>query len=194
MKAPHIAAALLLGASVVSAEDPAPQSALFIKKCDSGIDYPDKGDESLDTTHGGKIYHVRIFHPEVAVGPHFSSPFFWVSEKDQENSMRDFVSVKSHIGGLSWHRIGGYFFAEKEGNLAGYFLQDGFDNADAGSSGLVLLHDGKESQAWRWIYQRGEFQVTDANDETKTASENMLRRIAEVMNHAKEQADGWPGS
>ena len=157
------------------------ETQFHIEKCKSGIDYPTKGDESVDVKYKNHVFHVRIYHPKVVEGPHFSTPFFWISERGKKNSYDNFATLRPHIGGLSWHSINGYFFAEKEGALRGFFLEDGFDNADNGSSGLLFLHENGESFAWRWFYtkqanqKKGRYEITDANNAKKDAPVTLLK-------------------
>ena len=190
---------LLLCCELVYGEAPKIEVQFHIEKCSSGIDYPTKGDESVDVEYEGRKYHVRIYHPHVVDGPHFSTPFFWISGKDQKAEYQSLLSVRSLIAGLGWHSIDGYFFAELDGELRGFFLEDGFDNADNGSSGLIFLHDGGKSSAWKWSYIRearqneGQYEITDANDPKKAVPEALLRRIASVIEYAAVQAEFWPG-
>jgi hypothetical protein len=172
---------------------------LHIEKCSSGIEYPDKGDESVDVVYNSKIYHLRIFHPRSPKSAHFSSPFFWVSEQNIENSEQDYLSIRSHIGVLGWHSIRGYFFAEKKRAIRGYFIQDGFDNADWGSSGLLFLHDGKSSRVWRWVYERspgkkkGKYDIFSMGQKHKKAPVDVVDRIKDVLALAENEANAWPG-
>jgi hypothetical protein len=180
-------------------QTPKVEAKFHIEKCDSGIDYPTDGNESVDVKHGNHSFHVRIYHPKVIEGPHFSSPFFWISDQDDGLDFESFITVRSHVGGLSWHSADGYFFAEKEGALRGFFLEDGFDNADNGSSGLLFLRDKGQSSAWRWSYVRpasekkGHYEITDANDTTKILPDALLKRIAPILDHAEHEAGAWPG-
>ena len=177
------------------------EAKLHIEKCNSGVDYPTKGDESVDVRYGDHIYHLRIYHPKAAgeSGPHFSTPIFWTSKHGDKHSAGHFLVLKTHLGGLSWHSIRGYFFAEKAGKLRGYFIEDGFDNADNGSSGLILLQDDGGESAWSWTYVRdpkktkGTYRITSAEDPKQKAPEALLRRISEVLNLAEKEADAWPG-
>lgn len=184
----------------VSPNQAGKDSPLIIKPVSSGVDYPTKGDESLDVGHGDYIYHLRIVHPKVVEGPHFSSPFFWVSEEGEEGFSLPFLTVRSHVGGLSWYSCNwGYFFAEKKGRLRGFFLENGFDNADNGSAGLLLLHDGKESTAWTWRYdrpaaqRRGDYKIADVHNAEKPLPEGIWKRVQAVLDHAAKEADYWPG-
>lgn len=178
---------------------PKAEAKFHIEKCSSGVDYPTKGDEAVNVEHGDRVFHVRIYHPKVVEGPHFSTPFFWGSERGKKDSYNDIMAVRPHVGGLSWHSINGYFFAEKDGTLKGFFLEDGFDNADNGSSGLLFLRDNGKSSAWRWSYVRsaaekkGRYEVVDANNSKKAAPAALLRRLFPILDHAEVQADFWPG-
>lgn len=190
--------ALLVGC--VSVESSPKDAPLIIKPCSSGIDYPTKGDEAVDVTHGEHIYHVRIYHPKVVEGPHFSSPFFWLSKRGAEGFSWPILTVRSHVGGLSWYSCNqGYFFAEKKGSLRGFFLENGFDNADNGSSGLLLFHDGEVSTAWKWVYQRpasqrkGKYVIADAHDSKKALPAAIWKRLQTLLDHAEKEADFWPG-
>lgn len=147
---------------------------------------------------------MKILHPEVMDGPHFSTPFFWVSKEGKANKLPDklpddILTLKTHIGGLSWHSINGYFLAENEGPLRGFFLEDGFDNADNGSSGLIFLYDGKESTAWSWNYERdpkeskGSYRIASADQLAKPLPSHLLKTLAPLLNLAEKEADGWPG-
>jgi hypothetical protein len=180
-------------------QTPKVEAQFHIEKCTSGIDYPTKGDESVDVKHGGHTFHVRIYHPKVVEGPHFSSPFFWISSRDKGLVYESIVTVRSHVGGLSWHSANGYFFAAKERELRGFFLEDGFDNADNGSSGLIFLSDEGKTSAWRWSYirpaseKKGRYVIVDANETNKAAPASLLKQIAPVLDHAEVEADFWPG-
>jgi hypothetical protein len=177
------------------------KAALHVQKCHSAIGYPTEGDESLDVKYAGLEYHLRILHPKVVGGPHFSTPFFWISKAGEiEGDLPDgIVTLKTHIGGLSWHAIRGYFFAENEGALRGFFLEDGFDNADNGSSGLIFLFDGKESTAWRWNYDRdsskskGSYRIASADGLANPLPRHLLKALAPLLNLAEKEADAWPG-
>ncbi len=178
------------------------QSPLHIQKCSSGKDYPTKGDESVRVDYGKHSYHVSILHPKVLKGPHFSTPFFWVSERGKKHDFVSLITVRSHIGGLSWHsaNLGSYFFAEKKGNLRGFFLEDGFDNADDGSSGLIFLHDGKDAVVWRWTNGgrrkkvKGVYRIFSCDDANTPAPASLIKKLALILEHAEEEAGGWPGA
>jgi len=176
------------------------KSDLHIQKCNSGIDDPTKGDESASASYAGSTYHVKILHPKVMEGPHFSTPFFWVSRKGKENHLpKDIITLETHIGGLSWHSVKGYFFAEKDGTLGGFFLEDGFDNADNGSSGLIFVDDGKASSGWSWSYRRdtkeskGSYRITSADPWAKPMPPHLLKALAPVLKLAEKEANAWPG-
>lgn len=197
----HTLLLILTGAFAcqLPAEPSAPQGGLHIQKCESGVDDPAKGDESVKVTYGERIYHVRVLHPRVVEGPHFSTPFFWVSDKAGENYFESLLALRPHIGGLSWHSGNGYFFAEKNGPLRGFFLEDGFDNWDDRSSGLIFVHDGKHSTAWRWEYddqpdgkKRG-YHITSADDLAKPAPKELIQALTPVLELAEKEAGGWPG-
>jgi hypothetical protein len=177
------------------------KAGLHIQKCHSGIDYPTKGDESVNVSYKGVTYHLKILHPKVMEGPHFSTPFFWISKGDeiQGHLPNGILTLKTHIGGLNWHSIRGYFFAENEGSLRGFFLEDGFDNADNGSSGLIFINDGKDSIAWRWIYDRdpnkskGSYRIVSADELAKPLPPHLLKVLAPLLDLAEKEADAWPG-
>lgn len=170
-----------------------------IQNCSSGVEYPTEGDESIDIDYGDRGFHVRILHPGFFAGPHFSSPVFWVSKSGEVESPNHFVAVRTTAGGLTWNSINGYFFAGKKGTLRGFFLEDGRENADFGSSGLLFLFDGAQSSAWKWSYMRraeekkGTFRVTEADDPAKPAPDELLEQLSQVFEHAEAQADAWPG-
>ena len=176
------------------------ESDLHIQKFNSGIDDPTEGDESTSVSYEESDYHVKILHPKVMDGPHFSTPFFWVSRKGKENHLpKDILTLKTHIGGLSWHSIEGYFFAEKEGSLGGFFLEDGFDNADNGSSGLIFVNDGKASSGWSWSYRRdtketkGSYRIASADPWAQPMPPHLLKALAPVLKLAEKEANAWPG-
>jgi hypothetical protein len=176
------------------------KSDLHIQKCNSGIDDPTEGDESASVSYAGSAYHVKILHPKVMDGPHFSTPFFWVIRKGKENHLpEDILTLKTHIGGLSWHSVKGYFFAEKEGSLGGFFLEDGFDNADNGSSGLIFVNDGKASSGWSWSYRRdakeskGSYRIASADPWAQPMPPHLLKALAPVLKFAEKEANAWPG-
>lgn len=170
-----------------------------IRKCSSGVEYPTDGDESVDVEYGGRGYHVRILHPKLAPGPHFSTPVFWVSQSGETDFERQFISLPTSVGGLTWNSINGYFFAEENDGLRGFFLEDGFENSDFGSAGLLFLFDGNKCSAWKWSYLRqagqtkGMFQITDAADPAKPAPDELFKQLGSVLKHAETQADAWPG-
>jgi hypothetical protein len=175
-------------------------TTLHIQKVQSGIDHPTKGNESVEVNYSGSTYHMKILHPKVIDGPHFSTPFFWTSRNGDIRSIpEDIVTFQTHIGGLSWHSIRGYFFAENEGSLRGFFVEDGFDNADNGSSGLIFVQDGKKSSGWIWIYERdsneskGSYRITSADRRTESMPPPLLKALAPVLNLAEKEADAWPG-
>jgi len=178
---------------------PKVETQFHIEKCTSGIDYPTKGDESVDVKYGDHVFHVRIYHPIVVEDLYFSTPLFWISKQKYGLVYKSFVTVRSHVGVLSWHSINGYFFAAKHGTLRGFFLEDGFDNWDNGSSGLLFLHDDGKSSAWRWRYVRpasqkkGHYKIVDANNAKKAAPATLLKKIAPILDYAEVQADFWPG-
>lgn len=180
-------------------QTPSEKTPFHIQPCNSGIDYPTKGDESVNVNYGKLTYHVRIYHPEVIKGPHFSTPFFWVSSQEGETFYDSLISVRSHMEAMSWYSIHGYFFAEKKGTLRGFFLEDGVDNADNGASGLLFLYDGKKSTAWRWGYDRdphkkkGSYHIISADALKKPAPADLIKKLAPILNHAEKQADAWPG-
>jgi hypothetical protein len=61
MKTLNLAIALIFGPSSLGlGADLTPKSTLFIQECNSGIDYPTKGDESGDVEYAGFTYHMRI--------------------------------------------------------------------------------------------------------------------------------------
>lgn len=175
------------------------EDRFHIQKCSSGVEYPTEGDESIDIEYGDRGHHVRILHPRFFTGPHFSSPFFWVSKSGEVESRNQFIAVRTVTGGLTWNSINGYFFAENKGSLRGFFLEDGCENADFGSSGLLFLFDGDKCSAWKWSYLRqaeekkGTFHVTEADDPTKPAPSELLKQLSQVFEHAEAQADAWPG-
>jgi len=193
-----LGAALLLNLSL-NAESSKDENPLHIEKCSSGIHYPTKGDESLDLKYKDHVYHLRIYHPKVVEGPHFSTPFFWASDAKEKKTYHTVVTLPSHIGGLSWYSINGYFFAEKNGKLRGFFLENGFDNADNGSTGLIFLHDGATPTAWRWIYDRdpnkekGTYRVVSTDKSENPAPKELISKISAVMNLAEKEANAWPG-
>lgn len=180
---------------------------LLIRECSSGVDYPDKGDETLAIDHGDLTFHVKILHPKIVEGPHFSTPFFWVSKQGaaEEGFDRDaFVTLMTDVGAVNWNSANhGYFFAEKkpEGGkaLRGFLLENGYDNADSGCHGLLFLFDGERASAWNWSYHRQEadkgpvFRVTGPDRADEALPEAIFRRISPVLEHAKEEASGWTG-
>jgi hypothetical protein len=184
----------LISSPIVKGEE-----GFHIQKCSSGVEYPTKGDEAVNVEYGDSGYHVRILHPNLAPGPHFSTPVFWVSRGGETDFERQFIAVPTSVGGLTWNSINGYFFAEKQGGLRGFFLEDGFENSDFGSSGLLFLCDGDECSAWKWSYLRnagekkGRFQVTNAADPSKLAPDKILKRLGTVLKYAETEADAWPG-
>lgn len=192
-----ITSALVLG------EKAGIDNPFHIQKCSSGKDYPTKGDESVSVDYKKHSYHVRILHPKVIKGPHFSTPFFWVSERGKKNDFSSLpITVRTHIGGLSWHsaNFGSYFFAEKNGALRGFFLEDGFDNADNGSSGLMFLHDGKDAAVWRWTNDgrrkkvKSVYRIFSCDDAKKPAPASLIKKLAPLLDFAEEEAGGWPGA
>ncbi len=178
------------------------QSADFhIQKCSSEVDYPDKGDESLNVEYAGSTYRVRIAHPKIApVETHVSCPFFWVEGKVGLDSFEQIVTVRTFIHPLSWHSAcWAYFFAEKHGQLRGFFLENGCDNADNGSSGLLFLQDGKTVSAWHWMYHRdpekpkGHYEINAAEEAGKVMPKELMKRILPMLERAEKDADAWPG-
>ncbi|MBU1219041.1 hypothetical protein KKF34_14960 [Myxococcota bacterium] len=126
------------------------KTGLYFERCSSFVEYPDR-DEAVDFAFKKDVFHVRIYHPVSLYGPHFSSPFFWVST-DKHAAFNHFVSAPSHVGALKWHSIKGYFFSLKDDIFSGFFLEDGFDNWNSGSSGLIFIYNGKESSSWYWEF------------------------------------------
>jgi len=199
MQSLNIAIALIFGfASLGFGADLAPKSTLFIQKCNSGIDYPTKGDESVKVEYEGLTYHMKVLHPKVTEGPHYSTPFFWISKGNETVWGKDTLTLKTHIGGLYWLRIKGYFFAEKEGSLRGFFLQNGVDNAQNGMEGLIYVYDEKDKfKAWDWSYDiapnesKGTYQITSADGLGNPAPPHFLKALAPLLDIAEKEADGW---
>ncbi len=191
--------ALLVANPLCAAEEKKP-STLEINKVSSGIAYPTKGDESLKIKHGELTYHAKVLHPKVLDGPHFSTPFFWATKKGEFNVFEGLVTWKTHIGGLDWLSLNnGYFFTEKKGKLRGFFFEDGFDNYDNGSSGLIVIFKDQLPIVWKWEYDRdpnkpkGHYIITDINDPKKAAPAALFKQLDEVLKLAEKEADAWPG-
>jgi hypothetical protein len=114
------------------------------------------------------------------------------------------ISPPSHVGALTWHSANtAYFFAEESKGganpFAGFFLQDGWDNADWGASGLLFVYDGNEVSAWNWGYsrqpeeKRGRYMITNVMDKSKPAPDSLIERLTPILDRAERDADSWPG-
>ena len=173
---------------------------------DSGVDHPDKGDESVLIISGKNTYRLKVLHPKVINGPHFSVPFFWVGFKDKGNDFNwnSLVSKESFASGLTWHSASGYFFeeSEKKKNVlrySGFLTIDGQDNADWGATGLLFLYDTKKSSIWKWTYTRspekskGHFKLESARIGQKGDVKAIRKRLSSLFEYAEKQADAWPG-
>lgn len=102
---------------MLKAQESQVEEGFHIEKVSSGVDYPTKGNEAIDVRFSDRIFHVRIFHPKVIEGPHFSTPFFWTSVPEEPNGFDGYLTLATHFGGLSWHSINGYFFAETDADF-----------------------------------------------------------------------------
>jgi hypothetical protein len=83
--------------------------------------------------------------------------------------------------------------------LGGFFLEDGFDNADNGSLGLILVNDGKASSGWSWSYRKdakeskGSYRITSADPWAQPMPPHLLKALAPVLWLAEKEANAWPG-
>lgn len=202
---------VLLPQSLLLGEPKAAQG-LILKEYSSQIDYPTKGDESLDIIYQGRIYHARVLHPEIVPGPHFSTALFWVGTEGEmpTSGIGGLVSAPTQGQGLNWHSLNWVsFFSESQGKpeeggksdeiLSGFLAVDGQDNADWGASGLLYLYDGKACTLWSWIYSRepeeakGVYTIVSANDPAKALPANWRKRLSPLLEKAEVAADYWPG-
>ena len=203
LKLPYIALVVCI-CHMSIAQQVSGNNNFLIKKIESGLGYPTEGDERLKEVYGNHAYNVVILHPKIIKGPHFSVPYFWVNpEGDEQNfDYHSLISLKPHMGVLSWYSANrGYFFAEadkdQKGPVRGFFLEDGFDNWDNGSSGLIFMHDGKASNAWRWVYirdakkKKGSYKITSTDQADQIMPNDLIKRIAPILDHAEIQADAW---
>lgn len=187
-------------------------SPLFLKEYRSQTSYPTQGDEALDITRGGRVYRLRVLHPQVVDGPHFSTALFWVGKDGDEptSGIGGMVSSLTRAEGLSWHSLDqAIFFSETQGSaqadgkgehgLSGVLAIDGWDNADWGAGGLLYLYDGARCTLWKWTYTRepeeakGTYQIVALQDATKPLPAEWQKRLNPVLERAEVAADYWPG-
>ncbi|SHI49830.1 hypothetical protein SAMN02745181_0259 [Rubritalea squalenifaciens DSM 18772] len=172
-----------------------------IESLKSGISYPTEGDEEITIKRENIHYRALVLHPKIIEGLHVSVSFFVVNDGEHFKAI---ATAPSHLDVLSWHSLNqAYFFSaqDDEGGaiLSGFFLEDGHDNADNGSAGLIFLYQSRKATAWRWHYVRdpqlskGKFFITEASDRDKSIPNNLIEQLTPILKHAEKEADSWPG-
>lgn len=177
------------------------KTGLYFEKINSGVEYPNR-DEAVDIVFGKNVYHIRIYHSE-SIGPHFSSPLFGVT-RPNDGYWTSIISSPNLIHVLQWHSIKGYFFSLKSHDFSGFFIEDGVDNWNWGSSsGLIFINEGYQSTAWYWKYdrdsgeKRGSYQIKSADNHAKPFPPSFLKilspLLAQVEKENEKEVEFWEG-
>ena len=159
--------------------------------------YPEQGDEYISVKYEEKEYHLKVLHPKVLPGPHYSAPFMWISHDGGEIDYASLYAGRAHVGGFSWMSTCGYFFVLDE--IVGFLTIDGRDTAEWGAMGCLYYYERGEPFTLRWSYsrdpekERGKYTLFENVATGEKASRRVRKMLKPVLERAERDAGAWPG-